>query len=98
MATLHGILAELGIEYPSMHPEREVPQTDWVFDEAFNPAQGSTYEVVFAKLNFDGQHRHVLKRIRVDGPARDQWIDLDHMEAIDDDLQESIVKAYRPME
>src|SRR6478609_7251785 len=101
MATLHGILAELGIENPAMHPEREMEhetshasadEGDWITDEKFMPVFGKSYQLIFAKLNFDGQQRHVLKRIRADGPTPDQWFDLNAGEPLEKDLREGVVK------
>jgi hypothetical protein len=99
MATLHGILAELGIESPTMHPEREVEHdTDWTANEDFVPVEGKSYQVVFAKLNFDGQHRHALKNVRIDGPEPSDWFDLDEGKPLDTDLQSCVVQAFRPID
>lgn len=98
MATLHGILAELGIEPPDMHPEREPHhESDWIVDEMFLPVEGQSYQVTYGKIFFDGQHRYVLKRIRIDGPEPDDWLDLDQKKPLDRELQALAVKGFRPI-
>jgi hypothetical protein len=99
MGTLHGILAELGIEQPAMHPEREVPhQPQWVVDEAFVPEVGKSYEVTFGKVTFNGELAPVLRRIRIDGAASDQWFDLDAGTPLDSQLRQLPVRGFRPIE
>lgn len=98
MATLHGILAELGIENPAMHPEREVSRdrkSKWIVDEIFLPVEGESYELAFGKLFFDGEHRHVIKRVRIAGSQAGDWFDLDEGKPLDKNLQTAAVKAFR---
>jgi hypothetical protein len=96
MATLHGILAELGIENPSMHPEREaLHQPQWIIDEEFVPIEGASYDITFGKILFHGEQRHVVKRIRVDGRAPDMWFDLGEGKPLDAELRTYAVKAFR---
>lgn len=98
MATLHGILAELGIENPFMHPEREIPhEADWTTGANFSPEEGKSYEVVLAQAQPGEQYKHVLKRIRADGPTPGDWFDLDDQEMLDRELQASTVNAFRPL-
>lgn len=104
MATLHGILAELGIEHPTMHPEREAhhevsPDIDaaggWIVDEEFAPVVGRTYQLAFGRIPFGGEHKPVLKSVRIDGATPDQWFDIDEERRLDQALHAFPVKAYR---
>jgi hypothetical protein len=98
MSTLHGLLAELGIEDPAMHPEREAPhQHKWIVHEKFLPVEGKSYELAFGKILFAGELKHVVKRIRIAGPTPDGWIDLDAAKPLDKALQACEVKAFRPI-
>jgi hypothetical protein len=98
MATLHGILAELGIEPPVMHPERATAhQTGWIIDEEFAPVEGKTYEIAFGKIRHAGEERHMIKRVRIDGPVRAQWFDIDEGRALDSDLHAFNIKAFRQL-
>jgi hypothetical protein len=98
MATLHGILAELGIEPPAMHPERATArQSGWIVDEEFVPVEGKTYELAFGKIRHAGEEKHVIKRVRIDGPTRAQWFDLDEGRALDSDLHSFNIKAFRQL-
>ncbi len=91
MATLHGILAELGLENPIMHPEREPGHiSDWIVDQEFVPLVGNTYELVFGSGD-----KGILKNIRIDGTTPDQWIDLGEGKPLDPALHAFDVKAYR---
>ena len=48
MATLHGILAELGIENPLMHPEPDASRaSEWIVDRAFVPVEGKSYKLAY---------------------------------------------------
>jgi hypothetical protein len=79
-----------------MHPEREVPhEHNWVVNERFVPVVGRSYEIAFGKIHYAGEHKHVMKRIRVAGPAPDHWIDLDTENPLDRLLQSCEVKAFR---
>jgi hypothetical protein len=99
ISTLHGILAELGIEPPSMHPERDATHApEWTVNEKFMPTPGKTYELAFGKIHFAGEHKHVIKRVRITGPTPDDWIDLDEAKPLDKALQAHEVKAFRPIE
>jgi hypothetical protein len=98
MATLHGILAELGIEQPAMHPEREASrQTSWITDEEFTPVEGKAYELAFGKIRHAGEERALIKRVRIDGPTRGQWFDLDEGRPLDSDLHAFNVRAFREL-
>jgi hypothetical protein len=96
--TLHGILAELGIARPEAHPEREPHASDWTVNEKFSPVQGKTYELAFGKIHYAGEEKHVIKRVRITGPTRNDWIDLDAAKPLDKALQAHEVKAFRPLE
>jgi hypothetical protein len=101
---MHGILAELGIEAPFMHPERQMHgaqehgQSQWVVDQAFAPAVGRSYEIAYGAIPYGGQTRTVIKRIRVDGPSADDWIDLDTGQPLDRELQDYAVRGFRPLD
>jgi hypothetical protein len=98
MATLHGILAELGIEEPVMHTEREIShKSDCIVDETFSPIDGRSFEVTYGKVPFRGEHKHVLKKIRIDGSRSDDWFDLEEQKALDSELHGHAVKAFRPI-
>ncbi len=99
MATLHGILAELGIADPDMHPEREAQgMARWSVGEDFRPEQGGSYEVAYGRIPFRGEERQVIKRIRIDGPTADSWFDLEENHPLDRALHSAPVKAFRPLE
>ncbi|WP_147375670.1 hypothetical protein [Noviherbaspirillum cavernae] len=96
MATLHGILAELGIENPDMHPEREMHHAAaWIVDRPFEPIEGESYELAYGKLLVDGGEGHVIKKVRIDGVAPQAWIDLDTGRALDSQLQMLPVRGFR---
>lgn len=99
MATLHGILAELGIEKPAMHPEREIPGASrWILDQLFIPIQGKSYEITYGKVAIDdGAPRHVIKKIRIDGPTASDWFDLGENKPLDKRLQALTVRGFRPI-
>jgi hypothetical protein len=99
MTTLHSILAELGIENPEMHPERQADHaSDWVTEGRFAPVPGKSYEIAYGKLLVDGEYRTVTKKVRIDGPAPADWFDLDLGMPLDAGLQVSSVKGYRLLE
>lgn len=96
MATLHGILAELGIENPVMHPEREIHHaSQWVVDEDFIPVIGKSYELAFGRIPFGGDDKHVIRRVRIDGMDAHDWFDLDRQQPMDDALRAYPVRAFR---
>jgi len=91
MATLHGILAELGIETPAMHPEREVADTaGWVVDRPFLPEMDASYEIVLGD-----EQRHLRKTVRIDGPDRGDWFDLEQGAPLEPALRTLPVRAFR---
>lgn len=97
MTNLHGLLAELGLANPEMHPEREAsPDSDWIVDQSFMPEPGQCYEVAYGKLALAGGD-YVRARIRADGSSPSQWFDLDQGRMIDPALQLQPVRAYRPI-
>jgi hypothetical protein len=96
MATLHGILAELGIENPDMHPEREIhPASQWVVEQEFIPVIGKSYELAYGHILRGGVQQKVIKRVRIDGPTPVAWFDLDEQQALDPDLHGHPVQAFR---
>ena len=96
MANLHGILAELGLESPATHPEREVRyKSDWIVDEPFVPELGHSYEISYGKLADGGQEKHVIKQVRIDGTAPSRWIDLADDKPLAERWQMLPVQAYR---
>ncbi len=97
MTTLHSLLAELGIDEPEMHPERQVG-TMWVTEGRFVPVPGKSYELAYGKLSVDGKYRYVRKKVRIDGPMPADWVDLDLGTPLDAGLQASAVKGYRLLE
>jgi hypothetical protein len=99
MATLHGILAELGIESPTLHPEREVThRSSWVVDEDFIPQPGKSYEIAFGRIPFGGQDKHVIRRVRVESVSPSGWIDQDSGNPLDPELAAYPVKAFRVLD
>lgn len=112
MGTLHGILAELGIENPDMHPERGAggagtdarhegeggQVTRWVVDEDFIPQPGKTYEIAFGRVPFGGQERHVMRRVRVEHVSPSGWIDQETGNPLDPELAALPVKAFRVLD
>jgi hypothetical protein len=82
-----------------MHPERDPTQApQWTVNEKFTPTQGKSYELAFGKIHFAGEHKHVIKRVRITGPTPDDWFDLDAAKPLDKALQAHEVKAFRPIE
>jgi len=99
MGTLHGILAELGIETPDMHPEREAATTSqWVVDEDFIPQAGKHYEIAFGRVPFGGQERHVIRRVYIDQLAPSGWIDQETGNPLDPQLATLPIKAFRVLD
>lgn len=94
MASLHGILNELGIGMPD---GRSSTQTEfpWVIDQPFAPQLGQCYELAFGKLWVREEYRPVVKRIRVDGSEPSEWFDLDENRMLDASLQTYQVKGFR---
>jgi hypothetical protein len=101
MPTLHHILAKLGIEKSTAHLGRKGQDTlhasQWVVDEEFMPEQGRCYELAFGRIPFAGEYRAVFKRIRIDGPGRNNWFDLDEAAALDLELRDYPIKAFRAL-
>ena len=98
MSTLNGLLAELGLANPEMHPERDVShEADWIVDQPFVPVVGQCYEVAYGKVVQLGRERYARARIRIDGTDPSQWLDLDEGQMLDADLQQRPVRAYRPI-
>jgi len=96
MATLHGILAELGIENPVMHPDREEGhETGWIVDEKFEPVVGKTYQIAFGRVPFERELRNVIRTVRIDGPEPEQWFDVDEQRRLEDGLNLHSIKAFR---
>lgn len=100
MSTLHGILAELGIESPDLHPEREAgqPSSRWVVDDDFIPQSGKTYEIAFGRVPFGGQERQVIRRVYVEHVSPSGWIDQETGNPLDAELAVLPVKAYRALD
>lgn len=98
MSTLNGLLAELGLSNPEMHPEREAPhEAEWIVDQPFSPEEGLCYEIAYGKVNLRGRDMPVRARIRADGSAPSQWFDLDEGQPLDPELQSYPVRAFRPL-
>lgn len=98
MANLHGLLAELGLANPEMHPERDVSHdSEWVVDQPFMPESGQCYELAYGKVTLHGREISVRARIRADGETPSQWIDLEQGQALDPTLQALPIRAYRPI-
>ena len=98
MSTLNGLLAELGLASPEMHPEREAPhESDWIADQSFIPEPGQCYEVAFGKVLLQGQEVYGRARIRIDGHAPSQWFDIDTGKTLAAELQAYPVRAFRPI-
>ena len=98
MGTLHGILAELGIEPPLMHPERESSaKPGWIIDQPFVPVQGLSYELAYGNIS-TGSKQPVIKKIRADGPAPADWFDLDEGMPLDPGLHACPIKGFRQID
>jgi hypothetical protein len=98
MTTLHSLLAELGIEQPAMHSAPDAhSRSHWITDEEFAPVEGKSYELAFGRILHAGEERPVTRRVRIDGPTRNQWFDLDAGHALDSDLQAFNVRAFREL-
>ena len=98
MSILNGLLAELGLADPEMHPEREAAHdTDWIIDRPFNPEPGQCYEVAFGKVVLQGREVYSRARIRIEGQMPSQWYDLDHDNWLAPELQSYPVRAFRPI-
>lgn len=96
MSSLSGLLAELGLADPEMHPERASgPKESWIVDLPFTPEPGQCYEVAFGKVILQGREVYGRVRIRADGPEPSQWFDLDAGRALDPELQSRPVRAFR---
>lgn len=100
MANLHGLLAELGLANPDMHPERDAAnahESEWIADQAFVPEVGACYELAYGLISLHGREAYARVRIRADGAAPAQWFDLDENRLLDPELQGRAVRAYRPI-
>lgn len=98
MSTLNGLLAELGLANPEMHPERDVSQeTEWIVNQPFVPTIGQCYEVAYGKVSQHGRERYARARIRIDGAQPSQWFDLDEGQVLAPFFQDCPVRAYRPI-
>lgn len=96
MANLHGLLAELGLADPEMHPERATgPRESWIVDLPFTPEPGQCYEVAFGKVSVQGREVYGRVRIRADGHDPSQWFDIDAGRMLDPELQACPVRAFR---
>jgi hypothetical protein len=96
MGTLHSILVELGLEDPEMHQKWDFsPEAGWVSGEGFVPVEGKSYDLAYGKIFHEGEQRHVVRKVRIDGLMPEQWIDIDTGRALDRELQAFPVKAYR---
>lgn len=92
MGTLHGVLAELGIEAPHMH----AGSAQWVTGQPFSPLEGRSYELAYGTTPHggdDGDSRVLVKRVRIDGPG--DWYDLDADAPLAAELRERAVHAFR---
>ena len=94
MTNLHGFFAELGIEAPRLHPEREHAD-EWSDETPFVPQRGETYDIAYGRLTLDGKMEPVVRRVRIDGKSPNQWYDLDGEHVLDPALQALPVQAYR---
>jgi len=95
MDRLHGILAELGIAPPLLHPEREVrvDAQHWIVEEPFRPISGESYELAYGKsLDDSGDEHYIVKHVRIDDAT---WLDLDTGATLASEFQELPVLAYR---
>jgi hypothetical protein len=100
MVSLHGILAELGLEpsaRPAQHPD---PALDgqWTTEPRFDPIEGASYELAFTRIPVRDNARPVIKRVRIDGPSAEDWFDLEAQRPLDRALYAYTVKAYRRLD
>lgn len=99
MGTLHGVLAELGIEAPQMHAG-STPQAppQWVTGQPFAPLAGRSYELAYGAIphgGAGGDTRPLVKRVRIDGPG--DWHDLEAGAPLAAELRERAVLAFREL-
>src|SRR3569623_805907 len=101
MATLHGILAELGIEAPHMHAGDEQEEAgQWVIDRPFAPVEGRSYELAYGAVPYgdtDGDPRPLLTRVRIAGPHIDDWYDLEAGALLAPELRDYAVRGFREL-
>ncbi|HEY0848220.1 MAG TPA: hypothetical protein VGE12_22825 [Noviherbaspirillum sp.] len=96
MGTLHSIFVELGIENPVMHPDREPGhQTGWIVDEPFEPVVGKTYQIAFGRVPFGRELKNVMRTVRIDGAAPEQWFDVDEGRYLEQGINMLSIKAFR---
>src|SRR5688500_7869691 len=96
MGTFHSILAELGIENPVMHPEREPGhETGWIVEETFEPVVGKTYQLAFGRVPFGRELRNMIRTVRIDGPESERWYDLDENRYLEEGVNVLSIKAFR---
>ncbi|HVL77358.1 MAG TPA: hypothetical protein VM406_15195 [Noviherbaspirillum sp.] len=97
MANLRGILAGFGLERSGMHAGSDDHHDDnWITRPRFEPVEGGHYLLAFSRIPAQGEPP-VIKRIRVDGPTVEDWIDLDEQRPLDRALYAYAVKAWRPL-
>ena len=94
MTTSRGILAKLGLENPPM-PAGLAPDAHWTTEPRFSPVEGTCYELAFTHIPMREQMRPVIKRVRVEGPTIEDWVDLDTERPIERRLYAYAIKAYR---
>jgi len=102
MATLHGVLAELGIEAPYMHSGSEGhASSQWVIDQPFSPVEGKSYELAYGAIPYgddaERERRPLVKRVRIDGPGADDWYDLETSAPFDRELHDYAVRGFREL-
>jgi len=96
MATRNSILADLGIEHGVLHPDREPGhETGWIVDERFEPEIGKTYQLAFGRVPFGRELRNVVRTVRIDGPAPEQWFDVEEGRRLEEGLNMHSIKAFR---
>lgn len=98
MATLHGILSGLGIETPMQSTPDPAHDANWVTDGHFDPVEGGSYALAFARIPHKADEPRVIRRVRIDGPTIEEWFDLDRRMPLERALYAYAVKAYRPLD
>mgnify|MGYP005758284231 CR=1 FL=1 len=99
MAILRGILAGIGLDQQQGLQERHhhAEEDKWITHPRFEPVEGERYLLAFSRIPPQGE-APVIKRVRVDGPTIEDWIDLDEQRPLDRALYAYAVKAWQPLE
>lgn len=97
MANLNDLLKDQGIEYPSpLQGKSNAVDDGWIDGQAFTPAIGSVYEVDFGMIQYRSRQVRATATIRIDGPGRADWFDLDEDKPLSEEIRNWSVQRFRP--